>query len=55
MEQKTKFVQTKKEFFAHLRLRQEMDKIVGEGLKAQGMSEQGINDYLQMINEDNDD
>lgn len=47
-----KFSVTKDEFMEPRRTKVVMNDMVSEGLKTKGMSEESINDYLQMIDED---
>jgi hypothetical protein len=49
---KEKFSVTKDEFMKPYRTKVAMNDIVAEDLKAKGISEEGINDYLQMIDEE---
>lgn len=54
MAKQEKFVVTREEFLAPMRLRRDMDEIVAESMRAEGKSEQEIADHLELINEDND-
>ena len=47
-----KFAVTKDEFMKPYRTKVAMNDMVAKNLKAKGMSEESINDYLQMIDED---
>jgi len=47
-----KFAVTKGEFMKPYRTKVAMNDMVAENLKAKGMSEESIKDYLQMIDED---
>jgi len=50
--QNAKFVVTKDEFLKPYRMRVQMNEMISENLAKQGMSEESINDYLQMIDEE---
>lgn len=50
-----KFVVTRDEFLAPYRLRAAMDEMVAEELRAQGKSEEEINEHLRLINEEGED
>lgn len=47
-----KFAVTKDEFMKPYRTRVAMNDMIAENLKGKGMSEEAINDRLQMIDED---